>query len=230
MADQRGWKVIVEIAPDKPENTADIEKLLRPAKTPGRVSGGGSPTQDRKQRNRRKKSRKYGARKSGLTVLQAARAEANGDPDYQAREAMFDKSARIASDLVQPDAEVRRGTPPGFALASTVIEELAQPLIDEIEPGNIVGMHTALMFACAVWNAAVHTDGNVEDALRELATVFRPTGMELSMLKSAEELLHRKNRLFSDDTRRFINVEVEPLPSGALHIVAVAAYEPDVWE
>ena len=151
------------------------------------------------------------------------------DADSVVKEQMFARSADRASQLAPPGVPVQRGTPPGMALASEVIEVFAQPLLDEVERGDVDRVRTALLFASLVWNAIVTADGKAEDALLELSQLFLETGMAPSMLEPAAHLIHRKNRLFPDDARRFMNIEVEGLPSGELHIVAVASYTADMY-
>jgi len=230
LADERGWKVILEIAPEEPEDLRDIETLMRGARPPGRSVAAGSSTADRQRRNRRKKRKKTGTGKSGLTVLQAARRRALEEEDDQAREAMFERMGEVAADLAPPHIPVRRGTPPDIPLASDVLEQLAQPLVEELAPDDVDGVRGALLFAATVWNAAVLGGGNVDDAMPYLSQLTSEDCLPEPILVRVRELLLRKMRLFPDDNRRIMDVDVELMPSGAMHIVASAGYPAEMWE
>ena len=177
-----------------------------------------------------KRRKKRGAGKGRLSVLQAARAAAVEEADSEVKARMFARTRTRAASLAPKGSEIRQGTPPGIPQASDVICEVAEPLFEGLARNDVARAQKALLFACAAWNASVDADGRIPQALASLTQFLASVGLPPAVMGIAEVLVRRKVKLYPDDHRQFLQTDVELLPSGEMHVTAVASYPPGLWK
>ncbi len=105
---------------------------------------------------------------------------------------------------------------------SDTIVEFARPLIDELpDDCPAESIDTALQFATSVWNAMLATNGNVQEAVREVMAIGKDVLPEEAK-STVEFLAQRKQELFAHDTR-FIGAVQAYRDGGEIRVMAAYA-------